>query len=1032
MPKFGEKDLDKLLDKMSKMDPDPDKGAIGDSKEYTALEQAIQDLESEAKGERKELADMAKQNNVANNLQIAKEVVTFKRERDAAKKIDKNLDILRINTQGQKKHNKRAAQSRHFIEKQNTGILKILKSMNQRGGGAGPGGGGPGPGPGPGGGGGPGPGGGGGGPQPQNFDQPIETKQTAYQMTPEQAAARKRAEGQFRDKEDTDKDPKGEISTDVKMSQAGKVIEDTATGEMRESTAGTFEKGAAKDFFSDEAMVTNQKNMRKLRVGGKGLVRAETDRTGNIKFREESDPSKGLGKGGGQYADAIAFEDSENRMDQLAGNIKKGMGYAGATRDRGQSVASKATATMATALKDNAGEIQQMMDKADDQTKDAYRDFQQALQKRAEAKTPEDKEKLDQQVREKGARAQVAMGDEFAEKAGVTGAVDDLYSEESKSFMGIPLNKTGMKDFFGVDSDASFGEGFKQAFTNERFFGDQSLLTTKTGKKRKALEEARQGLDIESQEEGFRAAVGEEGLGISTLKKEEKDAKRKRELDDVEQTVLEATKAPVIEETQAAVDEAVAETTEEVAEPAVEAIKEATGGEGISGINTENIDRVIEKIDEVVKAVEGLGKKLGRGGSGPKKERSGIDTENLQQEQLEVLEEIRDILSEGAGGGGDEGGGGSGIGDFIGRKIKNKVMGKKGKKGKKGSRGARRGGGKKGMMKGIGKGLARGAGGLAKGLGAAARAIPGVGLAVAAGSALFGGFKGARNAGEAFGLEGDEKATVGQKIAGGVGGAISGLTFGLVDAKKATQFFGGKDHRAELRKLQETDPEAAARVQASIDAGVDPDKALKNEGVDTSSGLMKGLKRGLKYSPVGLLGMGAKKIGGKVMDMFKSDETKARDKARDEAKESGLYDRNIIGKSTIDSSKLGEASIEQLEAILHDDDLSEEDRKKVEDALEQKKVEKDKALTDAGLEPTEGTQGDAVAEASTNMDSMDVDAATAQLADSSQAPAPVNVVNQGQQGPASTGDAPAVAVLPGSLRSADSTIQRYQDKRFVI
>ena len=112
------------------------------------------------------------------------------------------------------------------------------------------------------------------------------------------------------------------------------------------------------------------------------------------------------------------------------------------------------------------------------------------------------------------------------------------------------------------------------------------------------------------------------------------------------------------------------------------------------------------------------------------------------------------------------------------------------------------------------------------------------------------------------------------------------------------------------------------------------------------------------------------------------------------------------------------------------DFLSED--QKVEDALEQKKVEKDKALTDAGLEPTEGTQGDAVAEASTNMDSMDVDAATAQLADSSQAPAPVNVVNQGQQGPASTGDAPAVAVLPGSLRSADSTIQRYQDKRFVI
>ena len=158
--------------------------------------------------------------------------------------------------------------------------------------------------------------------------------------------------------------------------------------------------------------------------------------------------------------------------------------------------------------------------------------------------------------------------------------------------------------------------------------------------------------------------------------------------------------------------------------------------------------------------------------------------------------------------------------------------------------------------------------------------------------------------------------------------------------------------------LAEKDPEAAARVQASIDAGVDPDKALANEGVDTSSGLMKGLKFGAKVTtaPLRLLG----KAGGAVMEMFKSDETKARDAARDEAKDSGLYDRNFFGKSTIDSSKLGEASIEQLEAILHDDDLSEEDKEKVVAALEQKKIEKDKALVDAGLEPTEGTQGEAI------------------------------------------------------------------------
>ena len=160
------------------------------------------------------------------------------------------------------------------------------------------------------------------------------------------------------------------------MSRGGKVVEDSATGEMRESTAGTFNKGAAKDFFSDEAVKTNKKNMRKLRVGGKGLVRAETTRKGGIDFRHESDPEKeGLGGGGGKYADAIAYEDSERRIDQLAGNIKAGMGYAGGTRDRNESMQSKAKASMSAALKDNAGDIQIALDAASDEDKKEYQNI---------------------------------------------------------------------------------------------------------------------------------------------------------------------------------------------------------------------------------------------------------------------------------------------------------------------------------------------------------------------------------------------------------------------------------------------------------------------------------------------------------------------------------------------------------------------------------------------------------------------------------------------------------------------------------
>ena len=240
-----------------------------------------------------------------------------------------------------------------------------------------------------------------------------------------------------------------------------------------------------------------------------------------------------------------------------------------------------------------------------------------------------------------------------------------------------------------------------------------------------------------------------------------------------------------------------------------------------------------------------------------------------------------------------------------------------------------------------------------------------------------------------------------------------------------------RDDRAALRELAEKDPEAAARVQASIDAGVDPDKALKQEGVDTRSGLMKGLSKAVEYSPIGLAAKGISKVGGAVMDMFKSDETKARDKARDEAKDSGLYDRNWLGKSTIDSSKLGEASIEQLEAILHDDDLSEEDKEKVQAALEEKKMAKEQMLTDAGLETPGAETGEAI-ETVTTADGAQIEAAGDAVEVAQAGPAPVAVTNNNVAGGDGGQQAPVTAILAGGLRSSDSTIQRYQDKRFVI
>ena len=54
------------------------------------------------------------------------------------------------------------------------------------------------------------------------------------------------------------------------------------------------------------------------------------------------------------------------------------------------------------------------------------------------------------------------------------------------------------------------------------------------------------------------------------------------------------------------------------------------------------------------------------------------------------------------------------------------------------------------------------------------------------------------------------------------------------------------------------------------------------------------------------------------------------------AEESGLYDKDLLGNSEIDRTKIYDATPEQLQAILDDDDLNESDRKVVEDALTQK------------------------------------------------------------------------------------------------
>lgn len=81
-------------------------------------------------------------------------------------------------------------------------------------------------------------------------------------------------------------------------------------------------------------------------------------------------------------------------------------------------------------------------------------------------------------------------------------------------------------------------------------------------------------------------------------------------------------------------------------------------------------------------------------------------------------------------------------------------------------------------------------GGLAKmGAKGLLKAIPGVGLIATAGMALFDAAKGVQDASTIFDKKDGEKVTTGEKVAAGLGGALSGATFGLLDRKTTAKAF---------------------------------------------------------------------------------------------------------------------------------------------------------------------------------------------------------------------------------------------------
>ena len=279
-------------------------------------------------------------------------------------------------------------------------------------------------------------------------------------------------------------------------------------------------------------MGENDKNMAKLRIGGKSLTRAEQDSKGGVKFRDEQS---------GSYADATQFTKSEGRVAALADDIRGGMGYAGGTTNRAASMASQGSATLSKNLGQNAADVQKGMEDLEKIDADAAKKSQQELAKltkmMARAQSGEKDAKgnrtTEDEVRIQAARVEQTFEKNFEklgegkganmnEMLGISQVRDDLSSERGFT--------TAMKNFGAVDSGKDgkpmgFGAGMKQAFTAERLFGKDSKLTGMASgigemfggesvDSKVASAKAKQEIAVEDQQAGVSGALGEEGLSI--------------------------------------------------------------------------------------------------------------------------------------------------------------------------------------------------------------------------------------------------------------------------------------------------------------------------------------------------------------------------------------------------------------------------------------------------------------------------------------------------------------------------------------
>jgi hypothetical protein len=949
----SDKELRELIKEIKESNSKNPSNDLADSKDLQELSKALHERHDQVENNTKDLKDDAEKNKTFNKIQIAKEAFDFARGRDDSAKV---LDSIKKQDKGlerQKKHNKGAKDAREIILEQNKIIIQQLNSLEGSLGGKGGGG--------------------------NTLNKAVE----------ENTKVIKKNQADISKADQTTIGPnKRKLDTKDKRSGYGMSDQDYANQRVRDEKATLRESGVADIHgLSDDVKTTNKSLNKKkisvdeldkgalrmkegetLRIGGKNLQRAgEYKTTGTAKFIE-----KGIGVDGKPTSSFTATDP----VKALAEDIRISQGVVGTTRNREQFKASKASGILAQNIGANAGELQNAIDN-NLEAKTDLADLAKILKDAQAGKEGVGRKQVQEQVE----KLKLSGGEDMSKMLEL-----DSVSKMSKGGLGSNIGASLKENIFGVNQGTKLfsGAGMKQAFSADRLFGSADTGGKFSLAKLSAFqsdnepkEAARRAKEVQSQNEAQGRMMGDEGLGLVGKEGDKKEQWREKWIPEVGQQAAQ-----------------VSEATESVA---------AASDEPAAAKPSPSKTAAKAKVDK----------------------RTGQDTESVQEKQLETLIEIRDLLAETAGGG-EEGGGGM-MDMFMRRKNKGKNKGKN----------------KKGKVKG--KGMMRGKMGLATKVGGAALAV-GMGVYTAVS-----GSKEAERMADAGELNAEEeqkaKAEAVGEGAGGAGGAIAGAAAGAAIGSVipivgtaiggliggAIGYFGGswagKKAGGKIADAIDVDPGELAESNAQAEEAMkqiaekDSDLAskIKQDAKDIEAELLEQAgdevsdndKEAIKNAAIvkalmnndeaiKAIGVDRAEIGKKL-----GEET---EKAFDSAKDSGLYDKDWLGNSEIDKSKLGDASIRELQAIVQDDDLSEEDMQAVKDQLAQKQMV---AMT-TNTPPT--------AQAVDNMNNLVADAEAG-------APAPV-VVSNNPPPPASGGvdDRPLIAVSSPNVRNASSTLVRRNDR----